>query len=62
MAYQEIYQDESTQKRLKSLYICITPGCRIVMETKRKFCPDHMTAEDRVETMKEFRERIPAVN
>ena len=47
-------QDETLDPMLKKLYVCEAKGCGIVYERNAKYCPDHATAAQRVETEAEF--------
>lgn len=46
-------QDEAFAVR-KTLYVCEAKGCGLIHERKARFCIDHATAPQRVETEKEF--------
>jgi hypothetical protein len=60
MAYKIIAaprQDETLDPMLKRLYVCEAKGCGIIHERNAKFCLDHATAAQRVETEAEFATR-----
>lgn len=50
-------QDETLDPMLKKMYVCECRGCGIVSERKARFCADHATPAQRVETEAEFAAR-----